>query len=185
MPCAFKAFCFLLIIFNVDLVCPVENCVKLRWNNTFNFSFYPNDGSSFMQSRVRNFIRYCLENLTGETLRSCKKPAVEGNFPLISGAPNISLEMLHRPVLATKEASAGTAVQIFHAFEEIWQLFVLCLLAAILSGILIWFFVSIFKVYNCMPFFNSLYLEMFHAPCLDRNVILLCRCFCSIAGNVT
>ncbi|KAL9963405.1 hypothetical protein ACROYT_G026915 [Oculina patagonica] len=48
--------------------------------------------------------------------------------------------MLHRPVLAAKDASAGTAGQILRALEEIWQLFVLCLMAAILSGILIWFF---------------------------------------------
>ncbi|KAL9963403.1 hypothetical protein ACROYT_G026913 [Oculina patagonica] len=48
--------------------------------------------------------------------------------------------MLHRPVLAAKDASAGTAAQIMRALEEIWQLCVLCLMAAILSGILIWFF---------------------------------------------
>ncbi len=142
---SFKAFRFLFIILNVDVVCPLENCVKLSWNHTFNFHFFPNDSPSFrkLEGDVVNFTNFCLQNhLPENETRRCKSPVVNVTFPLISGAPNITLKMLHRPVLAAKDASAGTAAQILRALEEIWQLCVLCLMAAILSGILIWFFVS-------------------------------------------
>lgn len=142
-----KAFCFLFIILNVEVVCPLEkgnDCVEFRWDHRFEFSFFPKKNHS-LKSCVRNFTNYCLQHSAVET-KSYQNPSVSVNFPFISGAPNITLGRLHRPVLATKEASASTASQILRAFEQIWQLFILCLMAAMLSGILIWFFVSILRI---------------------------------------
>lgn len=143
-----KAFCFLFIILNVEVVCPLEkqnDCVKFRWDHKFEFSFFRKKNHS-LKSYVRNLTNDCLQHHSADEKKNCNSPAVFVNFPFISGAPNITLKRLHRPVLATKEASASTASQILRAFEQIWQLFILCLMAAMLSGILIWFFVSILRI---------------------------------------
>ena len=138
----FKAFRFLFIILNFKVVFLMENCVHLNWSHKFNYNFFRNDSPN-SESKVLNVTKHCLQNHLASN--TCKTPAVNVSFPLISGTPNITLDMLHRPVLATKEASTNIAWEVLHAFEKIWQLFVLCLMAAILSGILIWFFVSILK----------------------------------------
>lgn len=109
------------------------------------FSFFSKENHS-LESHVRNSIDNCLQNHPAFGTKSCEGPAISVKFPLISGDLNITLNKLYRPVLATKEASPNTASQILRAFEQIWQLFILCLMAAMLSGILIWFFVSVFII---------------------------------------
>ena len=142
-----RVFCFFFIILNVKAVRSLEkrnDCVKFRWNHEFEFSFFSKENHS-LESYVRDLINNCLQNHSTVGTKTCERPGISVNFPLISGDPNITLKELHRPVLATKEASTNTASQILRAFEQIWQLFILCLLAAMLSGILIWFFVSIVR----------------------------------------
>jgi len=140
--------CFFFIILSVEVVRPSKkrnDCVKFLWNHKFEFSFFSKENHS-LESHVRNLVNNCSQNHSAFETKNCEGPAISVRFPLISGDPNITLNKLHRPVLATKEASTNTASQILRAFEQIWQLFILCLMAAMLSGILIWFFVSIFII---------------------------------------
>ena len=141
-----RAFCFFFIILNV-LVNRSDSCVKFLWNRKFEFSFFSKENHS-LESCVNNSIHHCLQNHSAIGTKSCESSDISVNFPLISRDPNITLNKLHRPVLATKEPSTNTASQILRAFEQIWQLFILCLMAATLSGILIWFFVSTFRIMN-------------------------------------
>lgn len=138
-----RAFCFFFIILNVEFVHPLvkrnDSCVEFRWNHTFEFSFFSKENHS-LESCVNNSIHHCLQNHSAVGTKSCESPAISVNFPSISRNPRMMLNKLHRPVLATKESSTNTTSQILCAFEQIWQLFILCLMAAILSGILIWFF---------------------------------------------
>ena len=144
-----KAFCVFFIILNVEAAHPFEkrndSCPKFHWNRKFEFSFFSKENHS-LESYVRNLINNCLQNHSAVETKRCESSAISVNFPLMSRDPNITLNKLHRPVLATKETSTNTASQILRAFEKIWQLFILCLLAAMLSGIVIWFFVSIFRI---------------------------------------
>lgn len=145
-----RALCFFFIILNVEVVHPLvkrtNSCVRFRWNHKFEFSFFSKENHSW-ESYVNKSIYHCLQNHSAVGTKSCESPAISVKFPSISRDPNITLNELHRPVLATKESSTNIASQILRAFEHIWQLFILCLMAAILSGILIWFFVSTLEFY--------------------------------------
>jgi len=136
-----RAFCLFFIILNVEVAHPLDkrndSCVKFHWDRRFEFGFFSKENHS-LKGYVRNLTNNCLQHHSAVGTKSC--PALSVKFPLISRDPNITLNKLHRPVLATKEASTNTASQILRAFEKIWQLFILCLMAAMLSGILIWFF---------------------------------------------
>ena len=142
-----RAFCFLFIILNVEVVHPIDkwhdSCMKFKWKRNFKFSFFDNYS---LENDFNNSINNCLQRHSKVGTNSCGEAVISVKFPWISKDPNITLSKLHRPVLATKEASTNTACQILRAFEKIWKLFILCLMAAMLSGILIWFFVSIFRL---------------------------------------
>jgi len=148
-----RAFCFFffLIILNVEVVHPIDNwhdsCVEFNWTREFNFSFFSKKKHSLETEKVYNSINKCLQNYSEVRTKRCERAVIRVNFPWICREPNITLSKpLHRPVLATKEACTNTASQILRAFEKIWQLLILCLMAAMLSGILIWFLVSIFRI---------------------------------------
>ena len=47
--------------------------------------------------------------------------------------------------MAIKEESFSIGRQILHAFKQIWELIVICITGAMLSGIIIWFLVGIQK----------------------------------------
>ncbi|CAH3167219.1 unnamed protein product, partial [Porites lobata] len=63
------------------------------------------------------------------------------SFPVISydPRPNLTLKFLPSPVLAKKEISSNTARDVFIALSQTWKLLTFCLLAAVLSGIIVWF----------------------------------------------
>ena len=145
---SFKDFLFLFIILPLKVVCPskdeytsADNCVRFKWNHDFASSFFPKYNQSNWKNRVNNIIHDCLDRsaVKGGN-ESCNVALVNVKFPLISLYPNITLmELQHSPVLAIKEAPFSTGRQILYAFQQIWQLFVLSIMAAVLSGIVIWF----------------------------------------------
>ena len=89
---------------------------------------------------ITKFTNFCLlkKNVSG-----CTKPVINITFPVISQNPTIPLKELPRPYLATKDTSPRMADQVVSALVHIWKLFVFCLIAAAISGLMIWFLVSI------------------------------------------
>ena len=64
--------------------------------------------------------------------------------PLFSRPSNVTtLETEFYPLVAIKEESFPIGRQILHAFKQIWELVVICITGAMLSGIIIWFLVGI------------------------------------------
>ena len=89
---------------------------------------------------ITKFTNFCLlkKNVSG-----CTKPVINITFPVISQNPTIPLKELPRPYLATKDTSPRMADQVVSALVHIWKLFVFSLIAAAISGLMIWFLVSI------------------------------------------
>ncbi|KAL9979005.1 hypothetical protein ACROYT_G016595 [Oculina patagonica] len=120
------------------------DCVNLKMNTKFPFKFIPEsvkrDQAEEAVQKITNYTNYCLQkNLSNNGTRLCKKPVVTINYPLISGNPRIQLQVLPRPYLATKESSSSTSNEVLRALGQIWKLFVFCLIAAAISGVVIWF----------------------------------------------
>ncbi len=148
-----KAFIRLFIVVSVILAGRSQNqtdCVNLKRDNKFPFQFIPESlkrNQTVWENVVReitNYTNYCIQKyLSKKGKRLCAEPVITITFPLISGNPRIPLQVLPRPYLATKEASFSIASQIVSALGQIWKLFVFCLMAAAISGIIIWFLVSI------------------------------------------
>lgn len=89
---------------------------------------------------ITKFTNFCLlkKNVSG-----CTEPVINITFPVISQNPKIPLKALPRPFLATKDTSPSTTSQVLSALGHIWKLFVFCLIAAAISGLMMWFLVSI------------------------------------------
>ncbi len=124
------------------------DCVNLKMNTKFPFKFIPEsakrDQAEEAVQKITNYTNYCLQKkFSNNGTRLCKKPVVTINYPLISGNPRIQLQLLPRPYLATKESSSSTSNEVLRALGQIWKLFVFCLIAAAISGVVIWFLVSI------------------------------------------
>ncbi|XP_078366490.1 uncharacterized protein LOC144650638 [Oculina patagonica] len=144
-----KAFIRLFIVVSVILAGRSQNqtdCVNLKRDNKFPFQFIPESlkrNQTVWENVVReitNYTNYCIQKyLSKKGKRLCAEPVITITFPLISGNPRIPLQVLPRPYLATKEASFSIASQIVSALGQIWKLFVFCLMAAAISGIIIWF----------------------------------------------
>lgn len=122
------------------------DCVEITKDVTFPFDFLP-EGLKRDESVWENVVRK-IANDTNHCLikkrkRSCVKPLVKITFPVISQKPKIQLTVLPRPYLATKETSTNATSQVLIALAQIWKLFVFSLMAAAISGVTIWFLVSI------------------------------------------
>ena len=89
---------------------------------------------------ITKFTNFCLLK---KYVSGCTKPVINITFPVISRNPTIPLKVLSRPYLATKDTSLRMADQVVSALVNIWKLFVFCLIAAAMSGLMIWFLVSI------------------------------------------
>ena len=136
------------IILYVEVACPSEkqnNYARIDWNNQFIFSFFPTQINQDWENEIRKMVNGCVwKNCAAVERERCKGPSVNITFPLISWFSNLnfSLEPLHRPVLAMIEPSSSTSRHVLQALQQIWQLFALSIMAAVLSGIVIWFLVS-------------------------------------------
>lgn len=121
---------------------------KIIKNDKFPFEFL-SKGLKREESVWENVVRKIV-NDTNNCLESKKRQnycvteaKIEITFPIISQKPKIPLRVLSRPYLATIETSTSAASQILSALAQIWKLFVFSLMAAAISGITIWFLVSI------------------------------------------
>ena len=136
----------------MEVICPLkdqftsntsaDNCVRFKWNNVLASTFFPKQSN--WKHIVNEVITSCLSQSAVERVNgSCNSPILNVTFPWISRNPSVPLQILHRPVLAIKTPSFGTGRQVLSALKQIWRLFVLSIMAAVLSGIVIWFLVSV------------------------------------------
>ena len=145
----FKAFLYLFIALNFYVMTDCRRsqnqsgCVQVHKNDKFPFKFLHNINQSEWENAVHKIKNYTNDCLSSEEGRNCQKPFITITFPVISGNPRIPLQVLPRPFLATKGEFSSTAYQVLSAFGQIWKLFVFCLMAAAISGVMIWFLVSI------------------------------------------
>ena len=145
-----KAFLYLFIALNAMMTdcrhSPYQSpCVDVHKNATFPLEFLHNINQSEWENAVHKITNYtndCLKN-SSKKIFNCESPAITITFPVISGKPGIPLQLLPRPFLAMKKVSSSTTSQVLSAFAQIWKLFVFCLMAAAISGVMIWFLVSI------------------------------------------
>ena len=147
-----KVFFGLLVALSTTADASSQNqtdCFKIIKNEKFPFDFLPESfqrEASVWENAVRkiaNGTNECLVNQRKTSKRSCDTPVMKITFPVISQNPIITLKVLPRPYLATKDTSTNAAGQILSALMQIWTLFLFSLMAAAISGITIWFLVRI------------------------------------------
>ena len=131
-------------------------CVTFK-GNLFPLEFLSESSLKHNQSDWENITRsitkYTNSCLLKKNVSGCTEPEIEITFPLISQNPTVPLKVLPRPYLATKDTSLNMANQVVSASVHIWKVFVFCLIAAAISGLIIWFFVSINR--NLYTFFST------------------------------
>ena len=145
-----KCFLFFLIISHVKVAHPskdqnasIDGCVRFNWIE----DFFARRWQSEWNYRVKDILKYCLSDYSkvNETT-GCNGPIVNVTFPLFPCPSNFTLlEAEFYPLVAIKEESFSIGRQILHAFKQIWELIVICIIGAMLSGIVIWFLVGIQK----------------------------------------
>ena len=145
-----KCLLFFLIISQVKVAHPskdqnasINGCVRFNWIE----DFFARQRQSQWKNTVKDILQYCLSNYSkvNETT-GCNGPIVNVTFPLFSCPSNFTLlEREVFPLVAIKEESFSIGRQILHAFKQIWELIVICIIGAMLSGIIIWFLVGIQK----------------------------------------
>ena len=145
-----KCFLFFLIISHVKVAHPskdqnasIDGCVRFNWIE----DFFARQRQSEWNYTVKDILQDCLSDYSkvNETT-GCNGPIVNVTFPLFSCPSNFTLlEAEFYPLVAIKEESLSIGRQIRHAFKQIWELIVICIIGAMLSGIVIWFLVGIQK----------------------------------------
>ena len=143
-----KCFLFFLIISHVKVAHPskdqnasIDGCVRFNWIE----EFFARQRQSKCNNTVKDILKYCLSNYSKvNDTTGCNGPIVNVTFPLFSWPSNVTtLETEFYPLVAIKEESFSIGRQILHAFKQIWELIVICITGAVLSGIIIWFLVGI------------------------------------------
>ncbi|XP_022792246.1 uncharacterized protein LOC111331402 [Stylophora pistillata] len=138
-------FLFFLIVSHVKEAYPSkdqytseDNCMRFNWKEWFS----SRDKQTTLIHMVKMILDDCIANNSklNETIGGCNDPIVNITFQLFSNSSNSKpMEMEFSSVLAIREESFTLGRQIVHAFAQIWELLVLCIIAAMLSGIIIWF----------------------------------------------
>lgn len=145
-----KCFLFFLIISQVRVAHPskdqnasINGCVRFNWIE----EFFARQRQSKCNNTVKYILQDCLSNYSKvNDTTGCNGPIVNVTFPLFSWPSNVTtLETEFFPLVAIKEESFPIGRQILHAFKQIWELVVICITGAMLSGIIIWFLVGIQK----------------------------------------
>ena len=143
-----KCLLFFLIISQVRVAHPSEDqnasingCVRFNWIE----EFFARQRQSKCNNTVKYILQRCLSNYSKvNDTTGCNGPIVNVTFPLFSRPSNVTtLETEFYPLVAIKEESFPIGRQILHAFKQIWELIVICITGAMLSGIIIWFLVGI------------------------------------------
>ena len=151
-----KAFFFLFIILNSSEYVlrisgkPFHFCVRCNWNELL-FRFMKPYHVRYPSKVVFCNMAYeCLSDIASEGKTCIKRNEINVTFPVISRYSNATLGLrLPKPVLVIKQEFPSPTSQILSALGKIWRLLVFCPMAAILSGIIIWFLVSITKPHWC------------------------------------
>ena len=145
-----KCLLFFLIISQVRVTHPskdqnasINDCMRFNWTE----EFFARQTQSKFNNTVNCILRGCLSNYSKvNDTTGCNGPIVNVTFPLFSWPSNVTtLETEFFPLVAIKEESFSIGRQILHAFKQIWELIVICITGAMLSGIVIWFLVGIQK----------------------------------------
>ena len=145
-----KCLLFFLIISQVRVAHPskdqnasIDGCVRFNWIE----EFFARQRQSKCNNTVKFILQYCLSNYSKvNDTTGCNASIVNVTFPLFSWPSNVTtLETEFFPLVAIKEESFSIGRQILHAFKQIWELIVICIIGALLSGIVIWFLVGIQK----------------------------------------
>ena len=143
-----KCLLFFLIISQVrvahpskDHIASINGCVRFNWIE----EFFARQRQSKCNNTVKHILKGCLSNYSKvNDTTGCNGPIVNVTFPLFSRPSNVTtLETEFYPLVAIKEESFPIGRQILHAFKQIWELVVICITGAMLSGIIIWFLVGI------------------------------------------
>ena len=143
-----KCLLFVLIISQVRVAHPskdqnasINGCVRFNWIE----EFFARQRQSKCNNTVKYILEDCLSNYSKvNDTTGCNGPIVNVTFPLFSRPSNVTtLETEFYPLVAIKEESFPIGRQILHAFKQIWELVVICITGAMLSGIIIWFLVGI------------------------------------------
>ena len=143
-----KCLLFFLIISQVRVAHPskdqnasINGCVRFNWIE----EFFARQRQSKCNNTVKDILQYCLSNYSKvNDTTGCNGPIVNVTFPLFSWPSNVTtLDTVLLPLVAIKEESFSIGRQILHAFKQIWELIVICIIGAMLSGIIIWFLVGI------------------------------------------
>ena len=143
-----KCLLFVLIISQVRVAHPskdqnasINGCVRFNWIE----EFFARQRQSKCNNTVKDILQYCLSNYSKvNDTTGCNGPIVNVTFPLFSWPSNVTtLDTVLFPLVAIKEESFSIGRQILHAFKQIWELIVICIIGAMLSGIIIWFLVGI------------------------------------------
>ena len=143
-----KCLLFVLIISQVRVAHPskdqnasINGCVRFNWIE----EFFARQRQSKCNNTVKYILEDCLSNYSKvNDTTGCNGPIVNVRFPLFSRPSNVTtLETEFYPLVAIKEESFPIGRQILHAFKQIWELIVICIIGAMLSGIIIWFLVGI------------------------------------------
>lgn len=123
------------------------DCVTFIKDNEFPFDFLSElslkRNQSVWENITRSITKFTNICLLKKNVSGCTKPVININFPVISQNPKIVLKVLPRPYLATRDTSPSMANQVVSSLGHVWKLPVFCLIAAAISGVVIWFFVSI------------------------------------------
>ena len=119
----------------------INDCMRFNWTE----EFFARQTQSKFNNTVNCILRGCLSNYSKvNDTTGCNGPIVNVTFPLFSWPSNVTtLETEFFPLVAIKEESFSIGRQILHAFKQIWELIVICITGAMLSGIIIWFLVGI------------------------------------------
>ena len=143
-----KCLLFFLIISQVRVTHPskdqnasINDCMRFNWTE----EFFARQTQSKFNNAVNCILRGCLSDYSKvNDTTGCNGPIVNVTFPLFSWPSNVTtLETEFFPLVAIKEESFSIGRQILHAFKQIWELIVICITGAMLSGIIIWFLVGI------------------------------------------
>ena len=143
-----KCLLFVLIISQVRVAHPskdqnasINGCVRFNWIE----EFFARQRQSKCNNTVKDILQDCLSNYSKvNDTTGCNGPIVNVTFPLFSWPSNVTtLDTVLFPLVAIKEESFSIGRQILHAFKQIWELIVICITGAMLSGIIIWFLVGI------------------------------------------
>ena len=162
---SFKTVLFAFTILNAKFFCIAKNpCDGVRFHEDAKFQFpsvLPN-GSENWKDLVCRFAN-CLLNSDNSPIKTSRENYLKRDheswihvtFPVISESPNIIFKRLPRPVFGRQRNFLRHRKPDVEGSWTDMETIRLCLIAAALSGIIIWFFVSTSILTKILPLFGE------------------------------